>query len=105
MKKIAYTNTGTAMIYIGTVAIHPGATREVDADLLPKPDEAEGKPPVEAGPFEHLLTLSVKEIIEQLPALTAEELALLSEAETNGRNRTSLLTAITKRQLELSQPD
>ncbi len=95
MKK-PYYNAGQTVVHIGTVAIWPGETRDVDETLLPAPAD-EGENDQQAQPegdeLLNLLDQSVEAIKALLPDLADDELRTLMDAEQNGKTRKSLMQA------------
>lgn len=102
MKLIPYHNAGRHAVHIGSKAIPPGETREVDATLVPgyraAPVEADAPPPVTA-----LLDGSAKDIVGALADLSDADLATLADVEAEGKSRKTVLEAITAIQLGRAQ--
>ena len=98
MRKVPFTNTGTGFRNIGGVMIAPGATRPVDARLVPGYGKAKQptKRPRKAhsDPVLALLDNRVADIVPQLPTLSDEAFEKVQQAERDGnKTRKSLKKA------------
>lgn len=105
MNRTHYHNTAAHPIYVGGVMIPAGASREVDARLVPgaaaATEEPEGEPP--ADPILALLDGNVAEVKAALPGLSDEDLDRLEAAEDNGKTRKGVLEAVAEERLARAQ--
>lgn len=94
MKKLIE-NTTRSPMYHGNIMIPPGESKLVDV-----PDEAVSEAAQSTGPsladlVAELLLKAITAITPELPGLTQEALDLAADMERAGKNRTTLLAAIT----------
>lgn len=103
--KVPYTNETTKFMHVGGVTIPPGATRDVDASLLPgpKPQAEEPAKPVMPDAIAELLKKKVGDVTAALAGLSDDDLAKAGEQEQAGRNRKSVVEAIAAEQLRRAQ--
>lgn len=96
MNKVPYTNETTHFVHIGGVTIPPGETRDVDATLLPgyePPVLAPPEPEVPPDLLAELLKASIKNIVPEMPGMSADDLARAVTLEEAGQKRRTLLEA------------
>lgn len=98
MNKVHYHNTTAAPIYIGGVAIAPGAARLVDARLVPGAEVKTEVPPA-GDPLLDLLDGSVADVVAKLEGMSDAELDQLEAAEKGGKTRKGVLAGITEERL------
>jgi hypothetical protein len=99
MKKLIE-NTTRSPMYHGNTMIPPGESKLVDV-----PDEAVAEVAQSTGPslaeqVAELLLKAISAITPELPGLTQEALDLAEDMERAGKNRTTLLAAITAESMD-----
>lgn len=92
--KVPYTNTTTAPQYVGPHLVQPGDTRMVDDTFLPPAAGAAVVADEPESPLLSLLDGNVQEVAAALAALSDDDLAQIEAAETAGKTRKGVLTAI-----------
>lgn len=108
-------NDGEHTLFVGSVMIPPGQGREVDEQYLPPTGDGATLAPPDAeadgsttslGPAKlaALQALPVRDLVPQLEALSAEDLAALATLEEGTDTpRVTVLSAISKLQLDRAQ--
>jgi hypothetical protein len=110
MAKVMYTNHSDHVKHVGSKAIGPGESREVDARDLPgyraAKAQADTPDPLREG-VDRILAHAAGQIGEMLPALSDEELAAVLEAErTKGKKaRRTVVQALEAERLRRASQD
>lgn len=100
-----YNDTGNP-VWIGGLMVPPGATRMVDASLLPAEPSAPDTPETPPDELAELLKGNVDSVVSRLPELTLTQIERLGELEQAGQQRKGILGAIAERLLsEASQKE
>lgn len=113
MNEIPVTNHGTTSLSVGSAVVLPGETKHFPAHLVPihlRADAQPEAPPADEPDTERLaldeiLEHNVTQITEMLPALSLGELDDLEIAETEGKARKGLLSAIVEERLRRASTD
>lgn len=99
MSKAHYHNTSESPVYIGGVMIPPGASREVNARLVPGATAPAVAQEPEVDAIAALLDGTVKEIEAALEGLSDEDLAKAEAAERAGKDRKGVIEALAEETL------
>ena len=98
MRKTAFRNTSNRTQIVGGVTVPAGSTRQVPAYAVKAaaaPAEPTAAPdPDAARKAAALASATVDEVVAELPNLTPEQLAEVQAAETAGKARKGILSAI-----------
>lgn len=102
MKEIPVTNNTACNMHVGGKVIRPGATRMVEESMVPEDLRPSPAEPVEESVPDSMASLvegGVKDIVEVLQGLSADDLARLEALEQDGKKRKGVLEGIAHERL------
>jgi hypothetical protein len=102
MSKVPYHNDTDKFVHIGSVTIAPGATRDVEETHLAEYSKPKESAPAAPDAIADLLAGTAAEVIAKLPGLSAADLEQVELREQEGKNRKTVLAAISEALLNLA---